>query len=270
MQKKIKIDHGRAFDWGRTSSDYAKYRDIYPKAFYQKLLDHGLCVKGQSVLDLGTGTGVLPRSLCAHGAEFTGVDISQNQIEHAVALARKEHLNIRFQCSPAEQCHFPDGSFDVVTACQCFTYFHQEALAPRLYRFLKPSGKFAVLYMAWLPFEDEIARKSEELILKYNPAWTGCGEKRHPIRVPEIYQQYFSVESEEVFDLHVPFTRDGWHGRILTCRGVEASLSAQEIERFDCEHRALLNEIAPQSFEILHYAAITILAKSGTHRQELI
>ena len=25
-----RIDPGKAFDWGRTSGDYAKYRDIYP------------------------------------------------------------------------------------------------------------------------------------------------------------------------------------------------------------------------------------------------
>lgn len=30
------IDHGKAFDWGKTSEDYAKYRDIYPKEFYAK------------------------------------------------------------------------------------------------------------------------------------------------------------------------------------------------------------------------------------------
>ena len=28
------IDGGNAFDWGRTSGDYAKFRDIYPEAFY--------------------------------------------------------------------------------------------------------------------------------------------------------------------------------------------------------------------------------------------
>ena len=27
------IDNGKSFDWGRTSSDYAKYRDIYPEEF---------------------------------------------------------------------------------------------------------------------------------------------------------------------------------------------------------------------------------------------
>ena len=30
MIKKAEIDNGRGFDWGRTSQDYAKYRDIYP------------------------------------------------------------------------------------------------------------------------------------------------------------------------------------------------------------------------------------------------
>lgn len=30
------IDSGKAFDWGRTSADYAKFRDIYPEEFYHE------------------------------------------------------------------------------------------------------------------------------------------------------------------------------------------------------------------------------------------
>ena len=37
------IDNGNPFDWGRTSSDYAKFRDIYPQHFYQKICDRNLC-----------------------------------------------------------------------------------------------------------------------------------------------------------------------------------------------------------------------------------
>lgn len=70
------IDNGKPFDWGNISSDYAKFRDIYPREFYQKIIDRNLCTKGQNVLDLGTGTGVLPRNLYSFGAKWTGCDIS--------------------------------------------------------------------------------------------------------------------------------------------------------------------------------------------------
>ena len=82
-----RIDEGKAFDWGKTSEAYAKYRDIYPEEFYRKVVDRGLCVKGQRVLDLGTGTGVLPRNMYKYGARWIGTDISPEQIEQARRLA---------------------------------------------------------------------------------------------------------------------------------------------------------------------------------------
>lgn len=261
MIQNTKIDNGRGFDWGRTSYDYAKYRDIYPTEFYQKLIDMDLCVDGQKVLDIGTGTGVLPRNLYRCGAEFTGIDISKNQIEQAILLSQKSNMDIKFQCVPAEKIDFPADSFDVVTACQCFTYFNHEELAPKIYKMLKPDGRFVVLYMAWLPFEDLIAGKSEELILKYNPMWTGCKEVRHSISMPEVYKEYFTLENQEVYDVSVPFNRESWNGRMKSCRGIEASLSEAEVEQFDQEHRKLLEEIAPEEFKILHYAAITAMRK---------
>ena len=63
-----RIDAGKAFDWGRTSVEYAKYRDIYPNEFYQKIIDRGLCIEGQKVLDLGTGTGCFP-GICTDMAQ---------------------------------------------------------------------------------------------------------------------------------------------------------------------------------------------------------
>ena len=41
------IDRGTPFDWGRTSRDYAKFRDIYPPAFYERIISRGLCPRGQ-------------------------------------------------------------------------------------------------------------------------------------------------------------------------------------------------------------------------------
>ncbi|BCI60749.1 class I SAM-dependent methyltransferase [Solibaculum mannosilyticum] len=253
------IDGGKRFDWNRAAADYAKYRDIYPPAFYEKIVALGLCVRGQKVLDVGTGTGILPRNLAQYGADFVGIDLSAGQIEQAKRLSKEAGLNIPFRCVPAEEMPFPDASFNVVTACQCFMYFDHKTLALNIYRVLKPSGRLAVFYMAWLPLEDNVAGQSEALILKHNPAWTGCQEMRHPIAIPEYYLPFFEVEETRVFDVKVPFTRESWNGRIKACRGVEASLSEEEVKQFDQEHRALLQDIAPPSFQVLHYTAIAVL-----------
>lgn len=253
------IDGGRAFDWGKASADYAKYRDIYPQEFYDRIRALGLCQKGTSVLDIGTGTGVLPRALYDTGAQFTGADIAQNQIAQARALAAQGGMAIDFVCSPAEELPFPEKSFDAALACQCFWYFDHERLSQRLHALLKDGGRFAALEMEWLPFEDETAAATERLVLKYNPQWSGKGEVRHKVSVPECWFRYFDKESEELFDLDVPFTRESWNGRIKACRGIGASLSEELKDRFSREHMALLEEIAPERFTIKHFAAITVL-----------
>ena len=137
------IDGGKGFDWGRVSSEYAKYRDIYPQEFYQKILDLGLCKDGQMVLDLGTGTGVLPRNLYSYGAKWVGTDISEEQIQQAQKLS--EGMDIDCYEKAPENIDFPAESFDVITACQCFWYFDHKKVMPNLYRMLKPNGKLLKL-----------------------------------------------------------------------------------------------------------------------------
>ena len=170
-------------------------------------------------------------------------------------------MTIDFQAVSTEEISFPAGSFDVVTACQCFWYFDHERVMPRLAELLKSDGKLLILYMAWLPFEDRIAGASERLVLKYSPKWSGAGETRHPIWIPDVAYDYFEMVEHEEYDLMVPFTKESWHGRMKACRGVGASLSAEELMKWDAEHRELLNEIAPEEFEVLHYAALAVLRK---------
>ena len=256
-----RIDGGRAFDFGKISKDYALYRDIYPETFYKKIADRGLCQYGQKVLDLGTGTGVLPGNMYKYGAKWTGIDISEEQISFAKKMARENLMNIEFKAVSAEGISFPRESFDVITACQCFWYFDHEKLLPLLHNILKPHGKLLILYMAWLPFEDKIAGESEKLVLKYNPGWTGAGEVRHHIQIPDIVKEYFTLIDSEVYDISVPFTREGWNGRMKACRGVGASLDAAALAAWEEEHKKLLENIAPEEFEIFHYAAMTVLEK---------
>lgn len=253
------IDNGKAFDWGKTSADYARFRDIYPEEFYRYILNLGLCRDGQSVLDIGTGTGVLPRNMYQYGAKWTGTDISENQIVQAKKLAEESGMDIDFFTCKAEELEFPENTFDVITACQCIWYPNHKITAPLFSRILKPSGHFLILYMGWLPFEDAIAGKSEEIILKYNPKWTGCGDMKRPVWVPEDYLEFFDLQSQEEFNVDVPFTRESWHGRVRACRGVGASMAESELADWDKEHRKMLMENAPEKFMVKHYVSIADL-----------
>lgn len=37
---------GIAFDWGKTSANYVRFRDIYPQEFYDRIVRRNLCVEG--------------------------------------------------------------------------------------------------------------------------------------------------------------------------------------------------------------------------------
>lgn len=261
--KDERIDEGQAFDWGRTSKDYAKYRDVYPKEFYEKIAERNLCVKGQKVLDLGTGTGVLPRNMYEYGAEWIGTDISENQIEQAKRLSQELNQNIEYYAVAAGEVNFPENTFDVITACQCFYYFDNEEVIPKLAKMLKDDGRLLVLYMSWLPFEDKVAGASEELVLKYNPKWTGAGRTKHPVNVSEHVHKLFETAYQTDFEVDVPFTRETWNGRVKACRGVGASLSPEEVAKWEKEHMAMLEEITTEEFTVKHHVAMLELRKKA-------
>lgn len=264
MQSIKSIDNGKEFDWGRTSSDYKRYRDIYPEEFYERIVELGFCKKGQRVLDLGTGTGVLPRNMYKYGAEFTGADISENQIQAAKALS--VGMDIKYIAAPADSTVFPNAYFDAVTAVQCFMYFDKETVLPNIHRILKDNGHLLILFMSYLPTESDIANMSEKLILKYNPSWNGFGyqpsKEDMTNKGAEKWNKYgFALADKFGYRTDIQFNRQSWHGRMKTCRGIGASvLSESQISAWESEHIEYLNT-KPEVFSIPHWVSGLILRK---------
>ena len=250
------VDKGNGFDFGKTSEDYAKYRDIYPPSFYKKLVDFGIGLEGQSVLDLGTGTGVIPRAMVHLGAKFTGADISAEQIAQAKLLS--DGMDINYIVRAADDTSLPDNSFDAITACQCFWYFDKSTVVPEIYRLLKPGGLFAVLSMIGLPRESEILAKSEELVLKFNPDWNGGDFDRIKLFVPDWLGDMFYVETLHTYVETLEFTRESWCGRMRACRGVGASLSPYLVSEYDRDHMAALKKIAGDVLAIPHQIVMQV------------
>lgn len=237
------IDNGKEFDFGRTSRCYAEFRDIYPKSMYEKIISFGIGKKGQKILDLGSGTAVLPVNMYDTGAVFTAADISENQILFGRQIAKDRGMdNISFKVCSAEDTGFPDNTFDAVTAVQCFQYFGAEKAAEEIRRILKPGGLFCKIFMDWLPFEDEKILEMEKLVLKYNPDWNGSGFRKFEYSYPSWAENRFDIETIHSYNTILSFSKEAWVGRIKSCRGIGASLPESEISEFEKEYRQLLKK----------------------------
>ena len=257
------VDNARAFDWGKTSQDYAAYRTGYPEAFYEVLAALGIGKRGQRILDLGTGTGVLARAFAKRGAVVTGVDIAANQIAAASALAAQEELNIAFQVCAAESIDFPESSFEVIAAGQSWLYFDPAVMIPKVLRLLTVDGCLVLTHLLWLPLKDCIAQQTEALVLQYNPDWKGAGYRGTMPPVSTWARDHFDLRTFHVMEAPLEFTRETWQGRIRACRGIGASLSAEEVEQFDAAHRTLLEAIAPETLTVLHQMTIHVYMRKG-------
>ena len=259
--KRKHIDNEREFDWGKTSRDYAVYRSGYPESFYELLAALGIGRPGQRILDLGTGTGVLARAFASRGAVVTGVDIAANQIAAARALAAQQGLDVAFQVCPAEAIDFPDASFDVISSGSSWLYFDASVMIPKVLRLLTAEGGLVLTHLLWLAHKDPIALGSEELVLKYNPDWGGAGYKGTMPPVAEWAREHFNLRTFHAMEEPLEFTREAWQGRIRASRGIGASLSPDDVEKFDAEHGKLLEAIAPPTFTVLHQMTIHVYVR---------
>jgi len=106
-------------------------------------------LKGQTVLDMGCGSGRYSMALMRLGAaQVVGVDRGERSIAKAREIARQAGLeNIEFHVGDVLQLGFPDASFDFVF-CNGVLHHTQdmEAGLGELHRVLKPGGQ-AFLYL---------------------------------------------------------------------------------------------------------------------------
>lgn len=247
------VDPGRLIDWGNTSDDYARHRPGPPASFYTRLAALGIGLPGQTILDLGTGTGVLARQFARSGCRVSAADISARQIEAARNLAHEQALQIDFRVAPAEADVFASSTFDAITASQCWLYFDHDAVLRQVRRMLRPGGVLVTSHFSWLPRLDPIAQASEALVLRFNPQWQGAD---WPGEIPPLphwaHGRAVRLRAMFWYDEPILFSRAAWRGRLRACRGVAATLKADEVDRFDAEHRALLQASVPEHFTVLH------------------
>lgn len=245
-------DKGYKADWGQTSQDYAAHRPGPPPSFYSELKQRQIGLKNQTIMDLGTGTGVLAREFAVQGAIVSASDISKEQIAIASKLAKNSGLQVNFSVGSGSKTKAPDNSFDIITACQCWWYFDHAKAISEIKRVLKPGGRLVICSFSFLPREDKIVAASEQLVLKYNPNWSGADWNGIvPIFGDTMPSANYLID-KFIYDEAIPFTRESWRGRMRALRGIGASLPQTEVAAFDQEHEKMLSCLTRDKFKILH------------------
>lgn len=152
---------------------------------------------GQTVLDVGTGTGVVAITARHIGAKVTGLDLTPALLAQAQdSAAAVGHDDIAWHEGDAEALPFADASFDVVLS----QFGHMFAPRPEvalgeMLRVLKPGGTIA--FATW-PGEQLIGRQFS-LIAKYIPPPQGVASPVLWGDIPTVRQRL----GERVKRLHM-------------------------------------------------------------------
>jgi SAM-dependent methyltransferase len=158
-------------------------------AIVRSLLDALGIVPGESVLEVGCGSGVIMRELARRtgGANrLIGRDMSPYLLREARALARREGLleRIDFGEGHAEALPLADGSVDVALSSTVFEEGDADRMLSEIVRVVRPGGRVGVVVRAvdmpfWvnLPLEPALKAKVQAPgIIGGGMAPLGCGD----------------------------------------------------------------------------------------------
>lgn len=250
-----------ATHFGRTAGDYGRHRAGFPDAFFDQLALRWGGPGGPfgprerpsppRLVDLGTGTGTLARGFARRGWNVVGVDPATSLLATAETLDREACVRVRYVQGTAESTGLEAGAWDVVSVGQAWHWFHRVRAATEARRLLVPGGALLLAHFDWIVRPGNVAEVTETLVRRHNPAWPspalclGDGFGLYGRWLEDMAAAGFTELETFSFDMDVPYTHEGWRGRVRASAGVGAALPEVEVRRFDEDLAGELQRVAP-------------------------
>ncbi|HVE34324.1 MAG TPA: class I SAM-dependent methyltransferase [Gemmatimonadaceae bacterium] len=117
----------------------------------ERMLDLARIAPGESVLDVGCGTGTLAiaaKRRVGDAGRVDGVDASPEMIQRAVKKSKRAHSGASFRVAHAESLPFETSHFDVVLSTVMLHHLRRDVRAQAIQemrRVLKPGGRILIV-----------------------------------------------------------------------------------------------------------------------------
>jgi ubiquinone/menaquinone biosynthesis C-methylase UbiE len=126
--------------WQRVADQYNDRWAHLTRQFVEPLLNAAVVSKGQKVLDVACGTGIVSEKIRAREGHATGLDFAPEMVK----LARHFYPDIEFFQGDAQQLPFHNESFDRVVMNFGMLHLPEPLQAMKeAYRVLRKKGKYA-------------------------------------------------------------------------------------------------------------------------------
>lgn len=124
--------------WSGSPLGWAELQEPLLTPIYEAVLKYVDVRGGQTVLDVGCGSGLYCHLAAKHGAQVAGIDTAAGLIE----VAKSRTPSGDFRVGEMEELPFDDGAFDLVTGFNSFQFASEPANALRqAQRVVKSTGK---------------------------------------------------------------------------------------------------------------------------------
>jgi SAM-dependent methyltransferase len=145
-------------------------------------------VGGKDLLELGCGAAQWSVALARRGARVAGLDVSEQQLDHARRRIRRARADVPLVQASAEELPFADASFDVLFCDHgAMSFADPRRTVPEAARVLRPGGLLTFStdtpwhFVCW---DDESEQVGRELREDYFAMRTGDDEATVQFQLP--------------------------------------------------------------------------------------
>jgi ubiquinone/menaquinone biosynthesis C-methylase UbiE len=228
------------------------YDNQWRYSFANRLVELASLQKGQKILDIATGTGIVAiasAKIVGSAGKVIGVDISSGMLKQAQSKIDAEGLfNIELVEADADYLNFPDNSFDAILCSSAIVYLADiPAALHSWYRFLQPGGIAAFSCFAQTAITTSVlyrAKLQDYGITVANPnEILGTPEKCRNMLQAAGFKN-IEIQTEQ-FGFYLSEAQSAWQGNSNSACGYQVfQLSPEKLAQLKAEYLRELEALA--------------------------